>query len=579
MTNLSKIRAPINATVALMVLLLGFATGCSSSTDDNKDKDKNNISSVCNKVKKSCSDSQALLETCNNDAALEEISQCKESFNGYFKCQVDGQCQEDCSQQKQAYQTCKEENRIGQPPPPEPENLAITYRKVPELDDSAALGLYLPTDGNGNGGDGSRPDNIEISGNGIDCSLGCWVSEDMSTAIFLERTGQSLFTVNKVPLNSSYQPSGQAEAVVSGVENLSVKPTHITYQKDQTAHYRVFGNLGTEKTIGTVMGGESGSIQGDWAVEPDTGRALVFQPDEVGQKVTVKYRSGESSSLEEVYVIDSSNYQSASGSFYGGSFATAFSPNNQHAALLTNAPNDYKSCDGDSDCSGPGRFCGNNNRCTAYEHAVRFFDLENMTNLGTDCGDAGQCGETHQCYTPTGDFTDGRCIPKRVAFGLGAPQMNICQETSRDSERPYTNARGPLSFDDRGHAFLVGGRDCASESNIQQTDILKFDIDEGEYEVVTGNSGEDFEASKCYDSEAEELVPGECTVYIEEAKISPNYDELIFTATSPEVQEARLAQDNIDIWRILRNGENKRWVGKSGEQSEAVQSFTVHALE
>jgi hypothetical protein len=451
--------------------------------------------------------------------------------------------------------------------PVEDEDYFISYI-LQDAQDNTTLWVY----------DTATGQHTQVSPDGADCRLGCWLSDDLGTLITAQ-SNEAAFDVLTTPLNTSFETDGNATPIASGVRRIEVRGNIVTYVKEEggsnNAYYQELGG-GGETLVGTI--GEANATEGDWHLDPESSAGVLYNA--TLQTLDVKIGELGDELQELTYTLNSENYQMTSGSYFGGSIPTAFSPDGKRMAFVTQkAPLDYNLCDDASECLGPGQRCGQFGRCAAIEVAVHFFDLDNLDNLGEACSADDTCGPVHTCDIPAEDAVDQAvCIPRRVVLGLPGDQMQNgqtgCALTEGNEDYHYTDIRSPISFGPDGDLYLTAARACG-EFNIEDTDILRLSPESSDYSVVWGNDGVNFSPDDCYDPVEEAVDVTNCTVWIERAMISPGGNELAFIATNPNVVEPALAATNVDLWTVKRNGADHAWVGEHGELS-VVEDVRVH---
>lgn len=451
--------------------------------------------------------------------------------------------------------------------PVEDEDYFISYI-LQDAEDNTTLWVYNTASG----------EHTQVSPDGTDCRLGCWLSDDLSTLITAQ-SNAAQFDILTTPLDTTFATSGNTMTIAQSVRRIEVHGNTVTYVKEDggvnNAYYQNLGG-GGETLVGAI--GQANATEGDWYVASESNTGVLYN----ATLQTLEVKIGElGSELEELtYTLNSENYQETSGSYFGGSIPTAFSDDGKLMAMVTQkAPLDYNLCENASECLGPGQRCGRFGRCAAIEVAVHFFDLDNLDNLGEPCSADEACGPVHTCDIPAEDAVDQAvCIPRRVVLGLPGQQMQNgqtgCAITDGNEDYYYTDIRAPISFGADGNLYLTGARACG-DFNIEDTDILRLSPESSDFQVVWGNEGVNFSPDDCYDPVEEKVDVTNCTVWIERAIVSPGGNELAFIGTNPNVVEPALAETNVDMWTVKRNGEDHAWVGKHGELS-VVKDIRVH---
>lgn len=423
-------------------------------------------------------------------------------------------------------------------------------------------------------------DHTQITPEGESCPLGCWVSGDLDFYLVARANGAN-FDVLAAPLNG-FEVQGQPMPIAEDVRRIEVLGNAITYVREEEGENRAYylpldGSM--EILLGTIGGVMA--TEGDWHLDTESGLGVVFNA--TLQTMDVKVGSLGSEVSELTYTIDSSNYQETSGSYFGGSIPTAFSADGSVMAVVTTAPNDYNLCENESECTGVGQRCGRFGRCSAIEVTVHFFDLSKIDgsdgHLGQPCSADDTCGPIHTCDIPAEDAVDQAvCIPRRVVLGLPGQQMQNgqtgCALTSGNDDLFYTEIRPPISFGADGALYVAAARAC-DEANIEHTAILRLQPDSYDYAPITSNEMSDFSADDCYDPVEERIDTTNCTIWIQRALVSPGGNSIAFVGTNPNVLDSALAESNVDLWTIKRNGDDREWVGGHAEL-DVVRNFAVH---
>ncbi|QDG54641.1 hypothetical protein FIV42_29020 [Persicimonas caeni] len=456
---------------------------------------------------------------------------------------------------------------------PEPEDYYISYLIQDKTGaGETSLHVYSTAD----------QTHTQVSPEGHDCAQPCWLTEDMSSFVWAENNANADGTVDVYAASvSDLKVQDDGRLIAEGVSKPSVNGNTVSYRRGSsgpvTAYY-VSVDGGDETEIGSL--GNTNATVGGWHIDPSTNQGMIFAPSL--QTMDLRFGSLGGPITDTAFTVNAENYQQTSGSYFGESMPVGFSRDGKIAAFVTEAPNDYGECETAADCSGPGQRCGHQGRCTAYEVTVHFVDLENLGDLGGACGGPGTCGDIHECYQPGADTTTARCIPKRVVVGLPADltQANQtgCELTEGNEDYHYTRIRGPLTFDNGGNLYAVGTRDCSS-GDAGDSDILKFDPASGEYDVVWGNPDTGYDPGLCWDNDAMEPDDAQCVPYIKSARVSPEANEIAFLATNPGVAEGRLAPETMDLWTVLRNGEEHAWVGGHDYVLKNVTRLYVHPAQ
>lgn len=457
----------------------------------------------------------------------------------------------------------------GGPDTPDPvvdEDYVVSYT-VRNLNNEDTLWVY----------DTDADEHTRVTPDGETCNRGCYISDSLGHYIYSEANGPN-FNVFVAPLDASFTP-GAGTQIAENVRRVGVIGDHVTYVREEGLNVAYAYNLanGSEVKIGVI--GDPAGTEGDWTFDPASGHAVVYSP--TLQTLDVRIGSFGAEISDVTYTVDSSNFQETSGSYYGSTIPTAFSRDGNVMAMLTlSGPNDYGLCSSANDCTdGPGQRCGRFGRCSAIEVAVRFFDMNKLDNLGNPCSADAACGGIHTCDIPAETAVDQAvCMPRRVALGLPAQQLQQgetgCALTSGNDDYFYTEVRAPLTFGEDGQVYLTAARACG-DLNMEHTAILRINPDNGAKTTVYSNEGEGFVADNCYNAAESAIDVTNCTIWVQRAALSPKANQLVFVGTNPNVTEPGLAQTNVDLWIVDRDGANHAWVG-GRPQAERVRTFTVH---
>ncbi len=433
------------------------------------------------------------------------------------------------------------------------------------------------------------------------CEFGCWLSRDLQYLVYIRPTaGVSAFDVYVAGMDG-LTPEGSGSVAVNVAERVQFLGDRVAYLRtsggSKTAYFMELGS--TEETpIGPLeVRGGSGETQDSWLVDPRAGKSLIFSPTLQTLSIRVDDIGERTEAADQIYLLDGSNYQEVGGSYFGTNIPSTFSPNGQYLAVLTTAPNLYNLCSSNNDCDqARGQHCGGDERCTAREVTIRLFDLEALDEIASGPDDDGKtcspgqgdCSPAHECYSPSDIQLDlAECIPRRVVLGLpntprqprvGATPRPGCELTQGDDELQYTEVRPPMSFGPDGNLYVTAGRQCnefMGETNVGDTAVLRISPLGGMIDVITGNIGENFEPARCYDDVEMEITTEDCPVYIEEARLSPDFNEVAFLGTNPEVTDPDKGTTTLDVWTILRDGTDRTWLGGNGPFQTVVR-MDVH---
>lgn len=421
------------------------------------------------------------------------------------------------------------------------------------------------------------------SPDGMDCRLGCFLTEDLTKFVTVQSNGPN-FDILAADVGADYAASSDTEAVAVNVQRVEVVGNVVSYIREDAgelqAYYRALDGS-SEVFVGTI--GSTTGTSGDWHVDVATQMGAVYTA--TLQTMDVKIGALGEEIAEVSFTIDSSNYQDVSGSYFGGQVPTAFSPDGKTMAIVTQkAPLDTNTCESVAECLAPGERCGRFGRCAAIQVAVHFFDLENLENLGQPCSADEVCGPVHTCDIANEMQIDqATCIPRRITLGLppdqrqGDPAQTGCELTDGNQDFYYSQVRAPLSFGQNGNLYLVAGRSCG-DYNIDDTDILELNPTRDTFETVWGNDGVPFDPDKCWDPVEQKPDVAECTVWVQKAVISPGGNMLAFAATNPNVAEPALASATLDLWTVKRDGSGHDWVGGHGQFS-SVKDIRMHRAQ
>jgi len=433
------------------------------------------------------------------------------------------------------------------------------------------------------------------------CELGCWLSKDLSYFVYIRPSSQGVAAFDVYATSvEDLQAQGDGSVIAESVERVLFKGDMVTYMRDngsgKTAFYLELGAT-QEQTIGELsVKGDSRETQDSWHISSTAGKAVTFSPSLQSLSIRVADIGSSITSADQIHVIDGSNYQETGGSYFGSNIPVAFSPDGRYMALLTTAPNNYNTCEGNGDCdAAKGRHCGEDKLCTAREVTVRTFDLMALDEIsdgngdGAECTSDSECSSAHECYIPSDFQLDlARCVPRRIVLGLpntptqprvgNVPSREGCELTQEIDGYEYTDVRPPLVFGPDNNLYVTAARECGGrggEINMGDTDILRISPNGGMIDVVSGNMGENFDAEKCYDlANRDYTIPG-CVIYIRNAMLSPNGQELAFLGTNLDVTDVSKAASTLDVWSVLSNGENREWLGRNDLFDEVLR-LDVH---
>ncbi len=443
-------------------------------------------------------------------------------------------------------------------------------------------------------------DVVRASDDAAVCSYSCWVSDDLTSLVYLRPTaGQTQrFDVYAATLNDGRQVEGEGSAIASDVEKVFFTGDAVSFSRSNVAYYLKLGT--TEEVEVAMLSAQASSTQDSWTFDIANELAVVFSP--TLNKLNVRLGELGTPVIEDdsIYTIDSSNYQMTSGAYFGSNIPSAISPDGRYLAILTDAPNNYGICDTNADCdAAAGQHCGEQGLCTVREITLHTFDLQNLDELpngseqaGKQCTDDSECSAAHECYIPAITQLDkARCIPRRTPLGLqsglkqprvvdaGVTQATGCELTAGADIRRYTDINTPMVFDQSNTLYVTAARDCgaivAGERNMPDSDILAINPEGGAVSVVTGSENQDFDAERCYDTTENKIDVTDCVIYIAQAVLSPGGNEFAVLATNPDVQDPSLAASVLDVWTILKDGSKREWVGQ-GTLFEEGRRVSTH---
>lgn len=445
--------------------------------------------------------------------------------------------------------------------------------------------------------DTSSGQKTQVTTTSSHCEIGCWLSTDLSYFVYIRPSSQGVnaFDVYATSVDN-LQAQGDGSVIAESVERVLFKGDMVTYMRDngagKMAYYLELGAT-QEQAIGELtVKGDSRDTQDSWHISSTAGKAVTFSPSLQTLSIRVADIGTSITSANQIHVIDGGNYQETGGSYFGSNIPVAFSPDGRFMALLTTAPNNYNVCSGNGDCdAAKGRHCGENDLCTAREVTVRTFDLEALDEIsngssdGAECTADSECSPAHECYIPSDFQLDlARCIPRRVVLGLpntpkqprvgNVPSREGCELTQEIDGYEYTDVRPPLTFGADGNLYVTAARECGGrpgEINMGDTDILRISPLGGVVDVVTGNMAENFDDGRCYDLTENRIDITDCVIYIDNAVLSPNGQELAFLATNPNVTDVSKASATFDVWSVLANGEEREWLGDSDLFDEVLR--------
>lgn len=423
----------------------------------------------------------------------------------------------------------------------------------------------------------------------------CAVTGDLAHFVYMESAAGGFQDIYTASIDQdTLEISGALVLFAEGVLDARVRGKGIAYVDGDTAYYREVN--GDEQVVGVVASepeGEEAPVPSHWDVDPVSGRTALYQPTLDSVTVLVGDLESPLGAEDSLVTINGANFPGDAGSFYIGAIPTAFSSDGNLVAFITLGPNNYNECSSNADCTQTAHECGDENRCTAIEPTVNVIDMSNAENLGEACSSDADCGPVHRCDTSNDDFDRAVCMPQRVVYGLphfpqqGEPTRAGCDWTREDGSFAYTDIDNQMSFGEDGRIYVAAARECVrplgdpagegAESNIPRSAITRIDPQTGTFEEIYGNpQGEDFDESRCYDEIEQQVVIDDCVTRLVSARLSPGGNDLIFSATNPNVVDPGLADRTFDMWSVQRDGTEPAWLTR-GPSTWSVVNFRVHA--
>lgn len=480
------------------------------------------------------------------------------------------------------------EGDVGEEPVIEDEDYVISYvRRSFPPNQEYDVRLYATSDATHN----------SIVPESADCTPPnlCGVTENLSHFIYMENGEGGLQDIYTAAIDpDSLEVTGALELSESGVLDARVRGAGVAYVDGDTAYYKEIG--GDAQVIGVVATepeGDEAPVPAHWDVDPASGRTALYQPTLDSVTVLVGELGTPISAEDNLITISGANFPGEAGSYYIGALPTAFSPDGNLVSFITVGPNNYNACNSNADCSGTAQECGDENRCTAIEATVNIIDMSNAGNLGEACSSDAECGPVHRCDAATDDFDRAMCMPQRVVYGLphfpqqGEPTRAGCDWTREDGSFAYTDIDSEMTFGEDGRIYVAAARDCVrplgeaagegTEANIPLSAITRIDPQTGTFDEIYGNpQGDDFDESRCYDEIEQQVVIDDCITRVVSAKLSPQGNDLIFSATNPNVVDPGLADRTFDMWSVQRDGAEPAWLTRE-PSTWSVVNFRVHA--
>lgn len=431
---------------------------------------------------------------------------------------------------------------------------------------------------------GVGEERVMVDTGDIDCHEmhRCAISEDETHFIAVESVADG-YDIYSAPIEGDPPAvQGSASRIAESVARPWIRGDGVAYERPsggfRTGFYMTYD--GTEKEVATLEALDAEPKNRSWDYHPASNVTVQFDP--IGlESLDIRAENLDDGTMANAF-LDGTNRPGEAGSLYLGTTRAGFSDDGRFIAYITNGPNDHEQCSTDSDCSQPGHACGSEDRCVAIEPTVHVIDMEYADTLGQPCTDHDGCGPVNRCDSATENFDQGVCEPQRIVVGLpdqsDAGHDGGCEVTRDDGSFRFTQANAPLTFGPDQRVYFVGKRDCVSsaanpdtqvEANIPRTSIVAGDLTTGEYEEIWGNfDGDDYHAVNC--GSAGQLAEDDCNVYIENVRLSPGGNDLIFKATTP-VASAGRATSNLDVWRVTREGEDALRIGGLSGTHSATQ--------
>lgn len=425
----------------------------------------------------------------------------------------------------------------------------------------------------------------------LDCAdaIDCGVTADGNHLIVIEEDGDTA-VASAAPVEGE-PPAvvGDAEVLAEGITNPRIVANGVAFEEIHDGQYYAFYRPveGEEREVAALHADQGQQRPHGWQVFPEQNLASQFQrPDHQNMDVRLGTIDAPLIPSDHVYRMDG---HAAVGTGAGGFFPRrapgAVSDDGRLFAYSVVSPNLYGECGDHSDCTETGQRCGEVNRCYAFEPTVHIVDREHSDTLDTECTGHDDCGPIHRCDSGTDDFEDGLCAPARITVGLGDTQVDACAKTREEGSFEFTDINGPLSFGPDGRVYFVGVRNCTPsqtdpdddvEADIPRTSIVAADPWTGQFEEVFGNiEGENYDGSHCGDIGEDYDASNECSLYIEDARLSPNGNDLVFRASFTGGHSN--AEEILHLWRARRDGETFSLIGEPGIKT--IESLTLFSYE
>ena len=481
--------------------------------------------------------------------------------------------------------------------PVEREDYFVSYIERDALTDKGTLKVFSTKDGS----------HTDVSSR--NCTNNCWLSTDMKYFVYTERAGMGKSDIMVAEVGSNLKSKGNAEALLTEVEDVSFHGNYVSYVKtgsaSRTARYMKLSEIKKDKetdrnyeTIGNVE-----DVSDDWHVDPENDVGVLYKVGNSSQSMEISAGKASDRKGDGTFTLGGPNFQKESGSYFGGSVPSAISRDGRLVAFATTgAPNDYALCNGDpwkaSACKQKGKYykCGTEDRCVRLEVAVHFIDLKNADKLGEKCRTEEACGPYQECYIPSNQQLDtAKCIPGRVVLGVPlTPKQGEgdgklgCQIVAEDDSIDFTSIHGPLSFDKDHNLYAVGIRErfyqgggnssCPGDYDTHTGQVVKIDPEKRTYDILEGlTPDKEFDPGACWNSAEKKLSIDGCGVYVDKARVSPEGNEIVFAGTNPNTDTVGDANRYVGLWHMLRDVSDRWFTGdKNTSATEIVRAIWVH---
>ncbi len=429
----------------------------------------------------------------------------------------------------------------------------------------------------------------------IDCGevRSCTLSEDQTHLIIIDDASSGDgFDVLTAPVDvDSLSVQEDPTPMVESVTRPRVRGNGVKFrQAESGTHVGYFQAHDGAKQELVTLHDVNASLPEAYDFDPTSERILNLVPSSLDSlNIYVSNLDGEPPLGDILAHIDGSNRPGDAGSlFVSESSVSGFSEDGRFVAYATSGPNDHEFCSSDSECSQTGHVCGTDGRCVAVEPTVHVIDMAYADKVASSapCTSHDDCGPVNRCDSGSDDFDGGVCQPQRIPVGLPVSPGPGCEATRNDGSFAFTDIEGPITFGPDHRVYFVGQRHCIRtaadpeddvESDIPRTAILAGDLTTGEYEEIYGNlDGEDYSAADC-SGDAGTSVGSECYIFIDNARLSPRGNELVFMGSNPTVSPG-LAENRKEIWRVRRDGTQPMRIGGLSGAHSALE-VAVHAGE